>query len=307
MDCPGSGPLRYVRGVAIAANGPVEIYYETWGDRADPTLLLVNGLGSQMINWEPDFCRLLVAAGFHVVAFDNRDVGLSSKTGGPPPDATAMAVAFRTGQRMESAPYTLSDMAGDGFAVLDALEVDAAHVAGMSMGGMIVQRMAIDRPDRVRSMTSIMSTTGDRSVGRATPEAARVLTEPAPSERDAYVDQAVGHRRITAGAYFDEDYWRELVGRGFDRMFHPMGTAFQIAAVAADGDRTEALGGLTVPTLVIHGGMDPLITPSGGEATAAAVAGAELLVLDDMGHDLPEQIWDRVVPALARVAGLPAA
>ena len=214
-----------------------------------------------------------------------------------------MAVSFRSGEPLADAPYRLRDMAADGFAVLDAVGAEVAHIAGMSMGGMIVQRMAIDRPDRVASMTSIMSTTGARGVGRSTPEAGRVLVEPAPPERNAHIEQAVRHRRITAGAHFDEEYWRAQSARAYDRMFHPAGTAFQIAAVATDGDRTAALGRLTMPVLVIHGRMDPLITLSGGEATAAAVPGSELLVLDDMGHDLPEQTWGRVVPALVRVAG----
>ncbi|MEM8922078.1 MAG: alpha/beta hydrolase [Actinomycetota bacterium] len=284
-----------------AAND-VTLCYDTFGSADDPTLLLVNGLGSQMINYEPAFCELLVAQGLHVVRFDNRDVGLSSKTEGPVPDVAALVAAAGAREPVTDVPYTLADMAVDAFAVLDAVGVERAHIAGMSMGGMIVQRMAIDRPARVRSMTSIMSTTGDRSVGRATSEAAAVLVSEPPVDRDGYIEYTVETRRVTAGAHNDDDYWRHHAGVMYDRSFHPAGSAFQIAALLADGDRTAALGELTMPVLVIHGRLDPLIQLSGGEATAAAVPGAELLVLDDMGHDLPEQIWAEVVAGIVGVA-----
>lgn len=235
-----------------------------------------------------------------MVVFDNRDVGLTSKTEGPVPDAAALMRRFRNGEppAADDVPYTVADMAGDGLAVLDALGVERAHVAGMSMGGMIVQRMAINHPDRVKSMTSIMSTTGAPGVGQATPEAGRSLLEPAPEDRDGYIEYTIRTRALTGGSYNADDYWRRHAGKTFDRMFHPIGAAFQIAAVASDGDRTDALGRLRVPSLVIHGRLDPLISLSGGEATAAAIPGAELIVIDEMGHDLPPEIWDRIVDGM---------
>lgn len=289
--------------MATTTNGDVTINYETFGQAGDPTLLLINGLGSQLINYEPAFCELFVAKGFHVVVFDNRDVGLTSKTAGAVPDVTGYMAKFRAGEPVESAPYTLRDMANDGFAVLDAVGADAAHIAGMSMGGMIVQRMAIDNPDRVLSLTSIMSTTGSPAVGQATPEAGKVLVTAPPEDREGYIEHTIASRKVTGGSHDAADYWRVHAGKMYDRMFYPAGSAFQIVAVASDGNRTEALGSVSVPTLVIHGRLDSLIQLSGGEATAAAVPGAELLVIDEMGHDLPSEIWDEVSTAMMAVAG----
>ncbi|MEM9132720.1 MAG: alpha/beta hydrolase [Actinomycetota bacterium] len=282
----------------------VNLYYETHGSADDPTFLLVNGLGSQMIHYEPEFCSLLVDQGFHVVRFDNRDVGLSSKTEAPPPNVIALLGTLQSGGAIgaDDVSYRLTDMAADAFAVLDAVGAERAHIAGMSMGGMIVQRMTIDRPDRILSMTSIMSTTGNREVGEATPEAAAVLITPAPADRDGYIEHSVKTRSIISGSHQDHDDWREVAGRSFDRMFHPVGVAHQLAAILADGNRTDQLAALDVPTLVIHGPLDTLIALSGGEATAAAIPGAELLVIDEMGHDLPPEIWDEVVTGMAKVA-----
>lgn len=280
----------------------VTIHYESYGSPDDPTFLLVNGLGSQLINYEPDFCHMLVDEGFQVVVFDNRDVGLSSKSTGPPPDVATLMDRLRSGDTVGDVPYTLTDMAGDAFAVLDAMGAEQAHIAGMSMGGMIVQRMAIDQPRRVLSMTSIMSTTGRPGVGSATPEAGAVLVDPPPPDRAGFIEHTVKSRSVTSGAHRDDEYWRAKAGQAYDRCFHPIGSAYQIAAVVADGDRTVELGSISLPTMVIHGRMDPLIQLSGGEATAAAVPEAELLVIDSMGHDLPHQIWDEVISAMARVA-----
>ena len=285
------------------ANG-ITINYETFGSADDPTLLLVNGLGSQLINYEPAFCELFVERGFQVVVFDNRDVGLTSKTEGPPPDAAALMARFRSGEPVTDTPYTLRDMANDAFAVLDAVGAQQANIAGMSMGGMIVQRMALDQPDRVLSMTSIMSTTGAGDVGQATPEAAAVLMMAPAKNRAEYVEQTIESRRTTGGSYFSADYWREQAGKSYDRMHYPIGSAFQIAAVASDGDRTNELASLQVPSLVIHGRMDPLISLSGGEATAAAIPDAQLLIIDEMGHDLPQEIWEEVLAAICEVVEL---
>lgn len=283
------------------ANG-VTIQYEAHGSSDDPAMLLVNGLGSQLINYEPAFCEMFVERGFQTVVFDNRDVGLTTKTAGPTPDAASLMRRFRTGEPVTDTPYTLRDMANDAFAVLDAVGARQANIAGMSMGGMIVQRMALDHPERVLSMTSIMSTTGAGDVGQASPEAAAVLLAAPAEDRESFIEQTIEARRVTGGSHFSADYWRNQAGNSYDRMFHPTGSAFQIAAVAADGDRTQALGSLQVPSLVIHGRMDPLITLSGGEATAAAIPDAELLVIDEMGHDLPEPIWHDVVEAICEVA-----
>lgn len=292
--------------MATTTNGDVTIHYETFGQPGNPLVLLVNGLGSQLINYEPDFCELFVVQDFQVAVFDNRDVGLTTKSSEPLPDVAAFMAKFRAGEPVDGAPYTLTDMAADGFAVMDAVGAEAAHVAGMSMGGMIVQRMALDRPKRVLSMTSIMSTTGSSKVGQATPEAAKVLVDPPPPDREGYVEHVTASRKVTGGSHYSADYWRVQAGKMYDRMFHPPGPAYQIAAVASDGDRTGSLGSLAVPSLVIHGRLDPLITLSGGEATAAAIPGAELLVIDEMGHDLPGEIWDRVSQAMIGLAKRPA-
>ncbi len=283
----------------IRANG-IEIYHEVDGPDDAPALLLVNGYRSQLISWYPELIELLIRAGFRVVRFDNRDVGLTEKTPGDPPAVVTSSEGLP--ELSAPPPYTLADMAADGMELLSALGIDRAHIAGASMGGMIVQRMAIDHPNRVLSLTSIMSTTGDRSVGQATPEAIAALMSPTPSDRDAYIENNVRTWRIISGPHFDEGRTRERSGEAYDRCFYPQGAVFQMAAVMSDGDRTAALRNVRCPTLVIHGRVDPLVTLSGGEATARAVPGADLLVIDDMGHDLPPQIAGRVVDAIARNA-----
>src|SRR5207302_77128 len=200
-------------------------------------------------------------------------------------------------------PYTVSDMAADGMAVLDELGIERAHIFGMSMGGMIVQVMAINHPDRVLSMTSVMSTTGNPDLrGEAKPEALAALASVPRADREGYIEDSVKTRRIISGPHFDEDQARRKAAENYDRCFYPPGAAFQMAAVVSDGDRTQRLAGVTCPTLVIHGRVDPLVPLAGGEATAEAVPGAELLVLDDMGHDLPEPLWPQIADSVARVA-----
>jgi len=286
-----------------AANG-IEIEYETFGEPGLPPLLLVMGLGAQMITWDEGFCEQLAAEGFFVVRYDNRDTGLSTRfeEAGLPDLGTLMA-AMATG---ESAPagataYTLEDMADDGIGVLDALGLDRAHIVGASMGGMIVQAMAIRHPGRVLSMCSIMSTTGDRSVGAPTPEAIGALMSAPPANRAEAMDRAIEAQKVIGGKGFpvDEERLRQRAGRAYDRAFYPPGMARQLAAILTASDRTPALGRLAVPTLVIHGEDDPLVTPSGGQATARAVPGAELLTIPGMGHDLPEPAWSRIIGAIA--------
>src|SRR5688572_4840246 len=270
------------------ANG-VEIVYETIGDPSNPALLLVMGLGTQLIHWDRELCELFAERGFHVIRFDNRDAGRSTRIDAPVPNLTrAMA-----GLKIE-APYLLDDMADDAFGLLDHLGIEAAHVAGVSMGGMIAQTMAIRRPERVLSLTSIMSTTGERRAGRPKLRVWSVLTRRAPHDRDAYIEYFVRVFRMIGSKGFpadDEARVRELAGMTYDRGHHPAGTGRQLAAIIASGDRTEKLRGLRVPATVIHGKADPLIPFRGGRATAAAIPEAKLIAIPGMGHDLPRQVW----------------
>ncbi len=284
-----------------AQNHDVTIEYDTFGDPADPAVLLVMGFTAQMIAWDEELCRLIAGHGLHVIRFDNRDCGLSSKTPGDPPNVMALVMAAQAGRAVGDVPYTLSDMATDGLAVLDHLGIDRAHVVGASMGGMIAQMMAIEHPERVATLTSIMSTTGDPSVGQASPAAMAALIAPPPTDREGVIEAGVKLYDLIGGSYeVDEDLVRQRMAASFDRCFYPIGAAFQMAAIVATGDRTERLASVTAPTLVVHGLEDSLIAPSGGEATAAAVPGAELVTYDRMGHDLPRQIWDDLVGRLAR-------
>jgi pimeloyl-ACP methyl ester carboxylesterase len=281
------------------ANG-IELAYEAFGDPADPTVLLVMGLGVQMLGWDADFCQLLAERGFCVVRFDNRDVGRSTKIeGGPPPDIMAAA-----GGDVSSAGYTLDEMADDCVGLLDHLGVEGAHVVGASQGGMIAQALAIRHSERVSSLVSIMSTTGDRAVGQPHPEALPALLTRPPPDRARFADFVVGAWRVigSPGFALDEEALRARARASYDRGIHPDGTARQLVAILASGDRTEALRRLDVPTVVIHGTDDPLIDVSGGEATAAAIPGARLELIRGMGHDLPRQLWPRFVELIAENA-----
>ena len=282
------------------ANG-IEIAYETFGPPDGRPLLLIMGLAAQMILWDDDLCAALAARGHRVIRFDNRDVGLSTKCDwAGMPDAAAAMQAALLGERVD-APYTLPDMAADAVGLLDALGIAAAHVVGASMGGMIAQAMVIAHPTRVLSLTSIMSSTGDRSLPPARPEAAAVLLLPAPTDRAGNIERAVHVFRTigSPGFPFDEARVRELAARSFDRCFHPAGAARQLVAILASGSRKEALAAVAVPTLVIHGRDDPLIAVEAGLATARAVRGAELLVVDGMGHDLPRAVWPSIVDRIS--------
>jgi pimeloyl-ACP methyl ester carboxylesterase len=284
--------------MAIARANGIDIEYETFGDPTDPVMLLIMGLGGQLIAWDADFCNRLAAHGFRVIRFDNRDVGLSTKIeAGPVPDIMAVIQGDRS-----SVSYSLEDMAADATGLLDALGIEKAHIVGVSMGGMIAQVVAIDHPDRVLSLASIMSTTGDPSVGAPTPEAMAVLMRPPPQERDDVIAGEVEtHKAIgSPGFPVDEERTRRRAAAAYDRSFYPQGVARQVAAVVAASDRTEGLSHLDVPTVVIHGTADPLVTPSGGEATAKAVPGAELIMVEGMGHELPPGAWETVVEAVVR-------
>lgn len=282
----------------LASVGEVELAYQTIGERSDPPMLLVMGLASQMIGWPDAFCELLADRGFFVIRFDNRDCGRSTVLDGAGTPSTGDALDGGSA----AVPYTLSGMAGDAAGLLDALEVSAAHVVGVSMGGMIAQTLAIEQPERVLSLASIMSTTGDPSVGQATPAAQAVLFRRPPlDDREAFAEEIVNVRAVigSQGLERDEEWSCEVARKAFDRGIHPDGTLRQIAAILASGDRSDALRALDVPTVVIHGRDDPLIGVSGGEATAAAIPDAELVLIDGMGHDLPPAVWERIVEAIA--------
>ncbi|MEV4349714.1 alpha/beta hydrolase [Actinoplanes sp. NPDC049596] len=280
----------------VRANG-IDLRYETVGDPADPALLLIMGLGAQLIDWPSEFCEGLAARGFHVILFDNRDAGLSTSFD----ELGAPDVPAILGGDPSTVPYLLSDMAADTAGLLKELGIERAHVAGASMGDMIAQQLTIDHPELVASLCSIMSTTGDRTVGRATPEAMAALTRPPATTRDEIIAGAtLTSRVIGSPAYPATDEWlRQRAVAKFERSFRPAGTARQYAAILASPDRTPALRQVTAPTLVIHGEADPLIDVSGGRATAAAIPGAHLLVIDGMGHDLPQVLWPTIIDAIA--------
>jgi pimeloyl-ACP methyl ester carboxylesterase len=287
----------------IATGSGIEINYESFGDPADPTLLLVNGLGGQMIRWRPDFCAAFVERGLRVVRFDNRDTGLSTHLD-ESVDMRAVREALAAGEP-PPVPYLLSDMAADAVAVLDDLGVDRAHVLGVSMGGMIAQTVAIEHPDRVRSLISVMSTTGDPDVGGSTPEAYAALTGPPSRTREEYQQTAVDHAGVwgSPGLYEPGELRREA-GESWDRGVDAAGVARQFAAVTASGSRSAGLAQLDVPTLVIHGTADTLILPTGGQRTAEVVPGAELLIIEGMGHDTARPLWPRLVDAVtAHITG----
>jgi len=279
----------------------IEICYESFGPDDAPPLLLVMGLGAQLTLWSPGFVSELLERGFRVIRFDNRDVGLSTKTAGDPPDVMALYAKAMAGQPVD-APYTLSTMADDAVGLLDALDIPAAHVVGASMGGMIAQMIAIEHADRVLSLTSIMSTTGASDIGQPDPEAMMALLTPPPTDRDGAIAATVDTSRIIGGSLFDADEARARAAEAYDRCFNPAGPAFHIAAIAATGDRTDRLGSVQAPTLVIHGREDPLVTLSGGEATATAIPGADLLVLGKMGHDMPRSYWPQIADAIFGIA-----
>jgi pimeloyl-ACP methyl ester carboxylesterase len=269
--------------MAYATNGDCSIFYETFGSPENPSLLMVNGLGSQCINYHDDWCALFVSAGFQVVRFDNRDVGLSTHFADAPTDD-------------EGAVYRVSDMADDAIAVLDTIGVERAHVMGLSMGGMIVQQLAIDHADRLLSMVSVMSRTGEPEYGQSTPEALERLIGPPATDRESAIAGHIEGQRIWGSrAYADEARWAADAERSFDRCFDPAGVGRQFFAVHASGSRSDALRNVTTPTLVMHGTADTLIDISGGRRTAELIPGAKFVALDGMGHDYPREFWQQWV------------
>ena len=271
----------------FVTNGEYEIFYDTFGNPTGSPFLFINGFTTHCVSWPPELIEGLVANNFFVIVFDNRDVGLTTKSA--------------QGQN-----YTVHDMASDAVAVLDALGVAKAQVWGQSMGGMIVQQMAIDFPDRLSSMCSVMSTTGAPGVGGATDEAIAMLLTPAPEGREANIEHNVQSGRLLAGPCVDDDFERWKHTQQYDRCYWPQGSAHQMTALRKAQDRTVALQQLAIPTTVIHGRADPLIQFSGGEATAAAIPGARFVDLPDMGHTLPSKYYnlyvDEMVALRARIS-----
>ena len=281
---------------AAQCNG-ITIEYETYGE-GEP-LLLVMGLGGQLVAWPIDWVQRFVDLGFQVIRFDNRDIGLSTKMPGKPP-GIARVIAAALSRRFAKSPYLLSDMADDAAALLDHLGIDRAHVVGISMGGMISQSLAIQHPQRVASLTSIMSNTGDRKNGKIHRSLYRPFLKTIAKTRDEAVAKGVEGFRLISGPHFSEDEaeLRAILEAALARSWDNEGTARQTMAITASPDRTSALGSLTVPTLVIHGLVDPLVMPSGGIATAKAIPGSRLLTFPDMGHDLPKVRWVEMIDAI---------
>lgn len=293
----------------IAKVNGIEICYETHGDPVDEPMLLIMGLGSQLLHWPLPLVDALVDRGFFVIRYDNRDVGLSSKfddealeEGRVSGDFLGTFLAAMQGEDVV-VPYRLTDMAADAIGLLDELSIASAHVLGVSMGGMIAQTIAVEHPKRVRTLTSIMSTTGESDVGQPTAEAMGALMAPVATTRDDAIEAGVVTRKVFGSPdHFDEALTRDVATRAYDRSWNPAGTARHLLAIAASGSRADALAHLDVPTLVIHGDKDPLVTLPGGERTAELIPGAELIVLEGMGHDLPVAFIGPIVEAVTALA-----
>jgi len=285
----------------------ISLAYEAYGSPEDPPLLLVMGYAGQLIHWPRGFSEMLAAGGRHVIAFDNRDAGLSSKFDGVSVDMESLVAAAQAGEAervKEIAAYTLSDLADDCVAVLDGLGIDRAHVLGASMGGMIAQQLAIEHSDRLLSLTSMMSTTGEPEYDRPTDEALAALLLPSPPERAAYIQTTADKTVIwSSKRYYDRARAEAAAAEAFDRGFYPEGVPRQLAAILATGPRAEGLAELALPTLVIHGLDDTLIPPPGGERTAELVPGARLMLVEDMGHDRPEELWPLLTEAILEFTG----
>ncbi|MHA2303573.1 MAG: alpha/beta fold hydrolase [Candidatus Thorarchaeota archaeon] len=283
---------------AIAKVGDTEIVYDTFGDPSAQPMLLVMGLGAQMIRWDEAFCKALAAQGRLVIRFDNRDVGLSSKF-----DEAGIPDVMALLQRQAvDVPYKLKDMASDAVGLLDSLGVKEVDVVGVSMGGMIAQTMAVHYPDRVRTLTSIMSSTGNPDVWQPTEEAMSVLLAPPASNRDEYIANSVKAAKVFHGPHYplDEDYVRNYSEISYDRCYHPPGFSRQLGAILASGSRNEALANVKIPTLVIHGDADPLVPVEGGKDTAKSVPEAELLIIKGMGHSFPVEVVPQILGAILK-------
>lgn len=284
----------------VQANG-IELCCDTFGDPQSPPLLLIMGLAAQMIAWDDDFCALLAARGYRVIRFDNRDIGLSTRfTDAGVPDVSAAFLAAMQGKPV-SAPYLLSDMADDAVGLLDALGIDKAHVVGASMGGAIGQMLAIGHAQRLHTLTSIMATTGAPGLPPPTPEALAMLFKPTPTDQAGYFESFRQTWKVLRVGSFPLDEARDLAraGQNFARGLNPAGVARQLTAIIASGSRKEALAAVRVPTLVIHGDVDPLVPVACGVDTAESIPKAKLMIIESMGHALPITLWPRIIDAIA--------
>ena len=282
------------------ANG-IELCYEIFGAANAEPMVLIMGLAAQMIHWDDEFCSELASRGFRVIRFDNRDVGKSTRlTGGKPLTAVEL-LKLRFLRMPVAAPYKLRDMADDVIGLMDALGIESAHIVGASMGGMIAQEFVINYPRRARSLTSIMSTTGDPRLPPATPEAMAILMAPPPKSKQEYLERfAQTWRVLRAGSFpVDEARDRERAEKNFERGLNPAGVVRQLRAILASGSRKARLASVGTPSLIIHGTVDPLVRPEGGKDTAASIPGARLLMIEGMGHALPVSMWPQIIDAIA--------
>jgi len=279
---------------------PIEIEYDTFGDKSDPALILIMGFGAQMVAWDSRFAKMLADRGHFVVRFDNRDVGLSTKLDGVKVDSNAVIAASLTEQPLPPVPYNLSDMAQDVVGLMDHLNIAKAHIMGASMGGMIAQVFAIEHPQRTASLVSVMSMPGEPETMQSTPEAMTALMAIPPFDRAGFIEHSLVYQAFQSKKYRNDTLSRANAARDFDRSFYPEGSPRQLAAIYASGRRTEALAALKTRTLVLHGNDDTLIAPGAGERTAEIIPGAELVLVDDMGHDMPEPLWPKIVDTITR-------
>lgn len=282
---------------AVAPANGIEIAYETFGDRNDPTVLLIMGLSTQMLAWQTDFCEALAARRHFVIRFDNRDSGLSTHFG-----ASAQGNPIGSFLGLSTPAYRLVDMARDTAALITSLDLDGVHVVGVSMGGMIAQNLVLLRPDLVRSLTSMSSTTGSLLVGKPHPSVLlKMMTAtPAADREGAIANSLAMYRRIRSSGFPpEEDTTRQIAGLAYDRCYDPAGGNRQFSAILACPDRTKALQRVSIPTTVIHGNADPLVNLSGGLATAAAIQGSRLVTIAGMGHDLPRPLWPRFIDEIS--------
>jgi pimeloyl-ACP methyl ester carboxylesterase len=285
-------------------NRQIELEYDHFGNPTDPALLLIMGFTAQMVAWDEEFCTQLANRGHFVIRFDNRDCGLSTKLHGVPSNSDAVIMAAMMETEMPPVAYTLSDMAADAMKVLDHLNIERAHIMGASMGGMIAQTVAIEHPHRVKTLISVMSQPGELTVGQPTQEAMELIVTPAPTDRDEYIAFAPKWQLWQSKKYRSDEVSRRNAIRDFDRSNYPEGGPRQMAAIYASGSRAEGLQKLQVPTLVIHGTEDQLITPSGGERTAELIPNSTLLMVDDMGHDMPQPLWPFYLDAITKHTAL---
>ena len=273
----------------------IELEYDTFGDPKNPALLLIMGYTAQMVAWEEEFCKMFAAKNLFVVRFDNRDCGLSTKLDGVKVDVNAVIGAALMEETIPPVPYTLRDMAADAIGLLDYLKIDRAHVLGASMGGMIAQVLTIEYPQRVRTLTSVMSMSGEPEYGQSAPEAMGALLSIPPADREGYIAHSPIYQAFHSMKYRSDENSKRAAARDYDRGYYPEGAPRQLAAIYASGRRTEQLRAVKTPTLVVHGKDDTLITPSGGERTADLIPNAKFELVDDMGHDLPEPLWGKFV------------